>query len=88
MMAAHREVLDAVSVVAQQRGMTLVMKFNGDPVEQGNPQSIMREVGKLIVYNSRETDITPAVLDEISRPQGNAGTNPRAAGRPGVPRPN
>jgi Skp family chaperone for outer membrane proteins len=89
MLAVYREMTDAVSVIAQQRGMTLVLKFNGEPVEPGNPQSIAREIGKPFAYHSREADITPAVLDEISGPQrggGAANPNARAATRPaGVP---
>ena len=85
MLATYREITDAVSVIAQQRGMTLVLKFNGEPVEPGNPQSIAREVGKPFAYYSREADITPAVLDEVTRPTGNAGASPRGAARPGVP---
>jgi Skp family chaperone for outer membrane proteins len=87
MMGVYREVADAVAVIAQQRGMSLVLKFNGDPVDPANRESVMREISKPFAYYSREADITPDVLAEVSGPARGGAANPnlRGAVRPGVP---
>jgi hypothetical protein len=62
--------------------MTLVLRFNGDPVEPGNRESVLREINKPIVHYAREADITPDVLNEVNR--GGGGAAPaRSAARPG-----
>jgi Skp family chaperone for outer membrane proteins len=77
----YKEVADAVQYHAQRRGMTLVLRFNGDPVEGANRESILREINKPIVYNVREADITPDVLDDLNR----TSSVPKNATRTGVP---
>ena len=87
-MTVYKEVSDAVAYEAQKRGMTLVLRFNGDVVDGNNRESVLREINKPIVHYSQQADITPAVLDELNRgepaPRQNGGTVPRAATRPGV----
>jgi outer membrane protein len=77
----YKEVADAVQYHAQRRGMTLVLRFNGDPVDGANRDQILREINKPIVYNVREADITPDVLDDLNR----TASVPKNAIRTGVP---
>jgi outer membrane protein len=80
-LSVYKEVADAVRYQAERRGMTLVLRFNGDPVEPGSRESILRDINKPIVHYTREADITPDVLSDVNR--GNA--VPRGAARTGVP---
>jgi Skp family chaperone for outer membrane proteins len=84
-MSVYKEVADAVTFHARQRGMTLVLRFNGDPVEQGNREAVLREINKPIVHYTREADITPDVLDDLNRSSGGVGAPVRGATRPAVP---
>jgi Skp family chaperone for outer membrane proteins len=79
--AVYKEVADAVNLVSRQRGMTLVLRFNGDPVEPGNRESVLREINKPIVHYTREADITPDVISEVNR--GGGAAPARSAARPG-----
>ncbi len=83
-MTVYKEVSDAVSYEAQKRGMTLVLRFNGDPVEAANRESVLREINKPIVHYVREADITPDVLDELNRGAKPAVSGGGTAIRPGV----
>jgi len=88
--AVYKEVADAVNLVSRQRGMTLVLRFNGDPVEPGNRESVLREINKPIVHYTREADITPDVISEVNRggggaPPARSATRPTGVGVPGRP---
>lgn len=78
----YREVADAVAYQAQRRGMTLVLRFNGDPVDGSSRESVLRDINKPIVHYSREADITPDVLSDLNRA---GAVPPRNATRTGVP---
>jgi len=70
----YREINDEVRYFAERRGISLVLRYNGEPVETSNPQSVRNEINKPIVYQ-RGIDITEPILNEINR---------RALGAPGV----
>jgi hypothetical protein len=50
-------------------------------VDGANRDQILREINKPIVYNVREADITPDVLDDLNR----TASVPKNAIRTGVP---
>ncbi len=94
-LSIYREVLDHVKYHAEKNGISLVLRFNGDPVEGDDLQGVMRELNRQVVYYNRTIDITPIVLDacnanagparpQARQPSGPVGNNP---GLPqGVPR--
>ncbi|HVU85740.1 MAG TPA: OmpH family outer membrane protein [Pirellulales bacterium] len=84
----YQSILAEVRYYAEANRITLVLKFNGDEANKDNPEEIMREMQKMVLYYNPVVDITPIILDRMKaqQPRGAAGTNP-AAQRPGVQQP-
>jgi len=75
----YQEVSDEVKYYADKNGIGLVLRFNGDPVDVNNRESVLREINKPIVYQ-KGIDITPVILDELNRRSGVKPTAPAATG--------
>jgi Skp family chaperone for outer membrane proteins len=76
-----QEINDTVKAYSDSQGLTLVMKFNGDPMDPNDRESIMRELNKPIMYYRPGIDITPVVLDQLNRGQAPLiGTKPAGPG--------
>jgi Skp family chaperone for outer membrane proteins len=70
----YQEVSDEVKYYADKNGISLVLRFNGDPVDVNNRESVLREINKPIVYQ-KGIDITPIILDALNRhPKTTSGT--------------
>ena len=82
---AYQQILNEVKYYAEANRISLVLKFNGDEANKDNPEEIMREMQKMVLYYNQAIDITPVILEKMK------GQTPRAAGanpaaqRPGVP---
>lgn len=88
-LSIYREVLDHVKNHAEKYGISLVMRFNGDPVDGDDLQGVMRGLNRQVVYYHRSIDITPMVLDACNANAGPGRMQPRqplppAAGKPGL----
>jgi Skp family chaperone for outer membrane proteins len=70
-----REIDDAVKQLAAKNNITLVLRFNGDPVDPVDRNDILRGINKPIVYYDPRMDITPYVLQDLNRSAA-AGTGP------------
>lgn len=83
----YNEVLDAVKKVAHSNGIDLVLRFNGDTVDPNDPQGILKELNKTVVFYNEAIDITPIILKEVNRGVPPATPIPKGATRPrqGVP---
>jgi Skp family chaperone for outer membrane proteins len=81
----YQAILAEVRHYAEANRITLVLKFNGDEANKDNPEEIMREMQKMVLYYNPVVDITPIILDRMKgqQPRAAAGANP-AAQRPGV----
>ncbi len=82
-LAAYQDITAAVKVYSERNGISIVLQFNGAPVDQSNPQAVQAEVLKFVVYQNG-IDITPIILDDLNRRAAPAGgvaqpprTNPR-----------
>jgi Skp family chaperone for outer membrane proteins len=82
-MQVYREVSDSVKYYAERNGIAMVLRFNGDPVDPNNRESVLREINKPIVFQ-RDVDITPAILDDLNRPTGGGGGGAAVRPKPGV----
>ena len=82
----YQQILAEVRYYSEANRINLVLKFNGDEANKENPDEIMREMQKMVLYYNQAIDITPVILDRMKGQQQPraAGTNP-AAQRPGVP---
>lgn len=65
---------------ADRHGISLVLRYNSEPVDTSNPQSVRAEINKSVVYQ-RNIDITDSVLNELNR---RAVAPPNVSARPGV----
>jgi Skp family chaperone for outer membrane proteins len=63
----YREILDSVTRVAQKNRIDLVLRFNGDAIDPNDPQSVLKELNKTVVYYDRAIDITEITLEEVNR---------------------
>jgi len=84
----YLEILDAVKYYAERNNIQLVLRFNGAPIDTNDPQEVLKELNKPIVWHSRTVDITPYILAQLNRTPANNRTDVGA--RPtqqGVPRP-
>jgi len=91
--AVYQEIEREVDYFAKQNGIDAVLRFNGDPVEKGQPNQILRYVNKQVVWFAPDLDITKIILDRLNMRYG-GGTrqtaNPNDPGqrsRHGVPAP-
>ena len=80
----YTEIFQEVEAIAQTYGFTAVFQFSGDQADPENPEAIMREISKPIVWHNASLDITPEVLKRLS--QRSAGTA-NSQSRPGIPQP-
>lgn len=86
--AIYQEVAQEIDFFCQQNGIALVLRFSGDPIDHTNPQEILKELNKSVIYYNRSIDITPNILQAVnsrSPRQAQGGAVP-GGGRQGVPR--
>jgi len=79
----YQEVLYEVDHFAKAKGIAMVLRFNGDPVDTENPQSVLTYINKPVVWYSQDRDITKVVLDQLN--QRGPATNPRVTNKPARP---
>ena len=74
---AYREISDEVTYYCQQRGIALVLNFNGDNIHEDSPDEVARGISNKVVYYNKPLDITPYVLQRfIGNPQGTVNPGP------------
>lgn len=78
--SVYVEIMDVVNAYASRSGLAMVMRFNGDPVSIDNPQDVLRDINKPIVWYPKDHDITPYILEQLNRND----LNPRVSDRPGT----
>ena len=87
----YQEIADETRMYAERAGIQLVLRFNGDQIDTNNPQEVLKELNKAVVYSNPSIDITPIVLQQIERRQGQpaatTGARPvqQVPGAPGAP---
>jgi Skp family chaperone for outer membrane proteins len=52
---------------AETYGIMLVVNFNGDEIDGTNPQSVMRGLSETVLYQHRNVDITPVILEYCNK---------------------
>ena len=65
---AYREISDEVTYYCQQRGISLVLNFNGDNIHEDNPDDVARGISNKVVYYTKNLDITPYILPRFVQP--------------------
>ena len=64
------EVTNVVGMYAKHFGFSLVMRFNSEALEAGNPQKLTSGLNKLVIYHRPQDDITEAVVEYLNRQYG------------------
>lgn len=80
--SVYQEVLDEVQYFCERNRISLVLRFNGDPVSDGDPQEILKQLNKQIVYSNKNIDITPIILNSLNHRAEGAGNVPTTGGQP------
>jgi Skp family chaperone for outer membrane proteins len=64
---AYQELSEVVKEYAQRNGISLVLRFNGAPIDPNNREMVQMEVFKMVMYYDKSIDITDPVLAELNR---------------------
>ena len=67
---AYREISDEVNYYCQQRGIALVLNFNGDNIHEDVPDDVARGISNKVVYYTKSLDITPYILPRFEAAPG------------------
>ncbi len=78
----YEEILQATDYYSQQNGISMVVRFNGDPVDVQRPDSVLAHINQQVVWYQKNMDITPAILQELNRNAVNPGPARAAPTRP------
>jgi Skp family chaperone for outer membrane proteins len=78
----YQELMQEVDYYAANNGISMVLRFNGDPVDVQKPEDVLRQINQPIIWFPKDRDITPMVLERLNG-RGPAAGQP--AQRPGVP---
>ncbi|HEV3342527.1 MAG TPA: OmpH family outer membrane protein [Pirellulales bacterium] len=57
----YLQVMSEVKKYAEPRGIKLVMRFNGDPYDENDPQALQKELNKAVLYH-QGIDITDDII--------------------------
>jgi Skp family chaperone for outer membrane proteins len=64
---AYQELSAVVKEYAERNGISLVLRFNGAPIDPNNREMVQMEVFKMVMYYDKSIDITDPVLAELNR---------------------
>lgn len=78
--AAYQEVQQIVNWLAGQYGYVAVLRYNGEAVDVNDPESILRDINKPVIWHNQGVDITQLVLQQL-----NARNTSATRTQPGVP---
>jgi Skp family chaperone for outer membrane proteins len=79
--AVYQEILQEVQYYCSAYNISLVLNFQGDKINQDNPQDILRGVQQQVVFYNKDLDITPWVLNRLNPRTANGSNTPSPFGR-------
>ncbi len=89
----YQEISQEVADYCKQYNITLVLKYNGDPLDPNHPEDVLRVINGPVVYHAPQTDITSIIVDSLNRRLAGArgadnryAPQPRGVYVPGQPR--
>ena len=63
----YHEVEDVVKLYATQFGYTLVIRFNREDPDNENPQQVLQNMNRQVVYYREDDDITAKILNKLNK---------------------
>ena len=64
-LTVYKEIEDEVKYYCQNKGIDIVLRFNGDPADVDKPDSVLSFINKPVVYYDANRDITKPILDTL-----------------------
>ena len=73
----YQEILNEVRYMAPQNGIVLVLRYNGEPLDEKDfdPRKVMQELNKAVVYHNPNIDITDYITKSLNQ-RGGGGAQP------------
>jgi outer membrane protein len=81
----YQEILQATDYFCKQRGIDMVLRFNGEQVDVQRPDSVLTFINRPVVWYDPGLDITDFILQDVNRPAANPGTADQRNGQPPSP---
>jgi Skp family chaperone for outer membrane proteins len=63
----YQEIQQEVNAFAQANGIAAVLKFSSEPSDPEQPDQVLRDLNKPVIWWSRNMDITPVILQTLNR---------------------
>jgi Skp family chaperone for outer membrane proteins len=63
----YQEVQQEVDAFAQANGIAAVLKFTSENADGDNPDAVLRDLNKPVIWYARNLDITPIILESLNR---------------------
>jgi outer membrane protein len=63
----YKQVSGHIDAYARSNGVALVLRFNGEPADESNPQTVLKELNKSVVWSHPDIDITPIILEKCNK---------------------
>jgi hypothetical protein len=70
----YQEILQATDYFCKQRGIDMVLRFNGEQVDVQRPDSVLTFINRPVVWYDPGLDITDFILQDVNRAAANPGT--------------
>jgi len=80
--AVYQDIFQAVRSYAQANGISAVVQFDGERSDPNNPETVVRDINKPVIYYAEQLDITPVILAQLNQRPLN--TNPTPSPVPTV----
>lgn len=78
----YQEVMQEVDYFAASHGISMVFRFNSEPIDVERPEDVLRHINRPIVWVPQGCNITPYVLERLNRAQLNNAQQPMRQGVP------
>jgi Skp family chaperone for outer membrane proteins len=81
----YQEILQATDYFCKQRGIDMVLRFNGEQVDVQRPDSVLTFINRPVVWYDPGLDITDFILQDVNRPAANPATADQRGAQPQGP---
>jgi Skp family chaperone for outer membrane proteins len=78
----YKEIEQEVEYYCSNKGIDIVLRFNGDPADVDKPDSVLSFINKPVVYYDKGRDITKPILDTLIMRSGAPAGGNRVGTRP------
>jgi Skp family chaperone for outer membrane proteins len=62
----YQEVTEAIKTYCDRHGIVLVLRFNGNPIDQEKPEEVVKALNNTVLHYHKDIDITPHILAMVN----------------------